>query len=353
MLKVFRQGILILILLIFANLRHADAALHQLVWIDTDPAVGEYQKDVDDGLALIQSFNSNEIKIEGISTVFGNTQSDKSFAIAKELVHRFGPKHILVSPGASSPSALGIETPATRALAKALARGKLSILALGPLTNIATVIQNHPELINQIGQVIAVAGRRPGQRFLTGTYNKKPHRDLNFELDVPAFKTLLESKIKVVLTPFELSSQVWIKHADVKRMKRSGPASRWLSQPSNDWLEYWERNFKVDGFNPFDTLAVGYLVNPKLMSCDTLTAEIQYPTEPALNRVPIKESEIPFKSSPPARASLLKKQSTDPPQPQLSPQLIVSKQLKSTRKVVYCHTVSPKFKPDLMLRLLH
>ena len=42
------------------------------VWIDTDPAIGESDRDVDDGLALIQAFHSPELDIRGVSVVFGN-----------------------------------------------------------------------------------------------------------------------------------------------------------------------------------------------------------------------------------------------------------------------------------------
>ena len=42
------------------------------VWIDTDPAIGEKERDVDDGLALVQAFRSPELEIRGVSVVFGN-----------------------------------------------------------------------------------------------------------------------------------------------------------------------------------------------------------------------------------------------------------------------------------------
>src|SRR4051794_38550414 len=64
------------------------------VWIDTDPAVGVKERDVDDGLALIQSFHSPELEIKGISVVFGNASLDQVFPIGKEIARRFGPKGV-------------------------------------------------------------------------------------------------------------------------------------------------------------------------------------------------------------------------------------------------------------------
>ena len=51
-------------------------------------------------------------------------------------------------------------TQATQALANLLQEQRVTILALGPLTNIATLLVHHPELRDRIAQVVAVAGRR-------------------------------------------------------------------------------------------------------------------------------------------------------------------------------------------------
>ena len=61
------------------------------VWIDTDPAIGEPERDVDDGLALVQAFHSPELDIRGVSVVFGNAALDRGLPIARRLVRDFGP----------------------------------------------------------------------------------------------------------------------------------------------------------------------------------------------------------------------------------------------------------------------
>src|ERR687897_1658469 len=111
------------------------------VWIDTDPAVGEPERDVDDGLALIQAFNSPELAIRGISVVFGNAPLDRGLPIARQLVRDFGPPGVRVFAGAAAAGDLGTETEASRALTGALRSEPLTILALGPATNVATVLR--------------------------------------------------------------------------------------------------------------------------------------------------------------------------------------------------------------------
>ena len=116
------------------------------VWIDTDPAVGVADRDVDDGFALLQAFHSPEIAVRGVSVVFGNAPLAQAWPIGLRIVGRFGPPSVRAYRGAAKASELGVETAATRALAASLRREPLVVLVLGPATNVATVLKNHPEL---------------------------------------------------------------------------------------------------------------------------------------------------------------------------------------------------------------
>jgi pyrimidine-specific ribonucleoside hydrolase len=299
------------------------------VWIDTDPAIGEPERDVDDGFALIQAFRSPELVIRGVSVVFGNAPLPEGLPIARRLCAQFGPPNVRVFEGASAEGAGGIETPASRALERALRAEPLTILALGPATNVATVLRLHPELSSRMVRIVAVAGRRPGQRFTTGATNVKGHRDLNFELDPQAFRVLIEARVPLVLLPFEISSKVWIESPDLDRLAAGPRAARALVQPARQWLSLWHRLFAVDGFNPFDTLAVGYVVSPSGFRCDSLPIEIQTladdVTEPGMQGTKLEKK----------------------------PYLLVSKSFKSVAaRALYCSQAPADFKHRLIDTLL-
>ncbi len=262
------RALAILLLCAAAAVRAAEP-----VWIDTDPSVARGGHEVDDGFALVQAFRSPEIEIRGISIVFGNAPLEKAMPIGEEIVRRFGPPGLKVYEGAASAADLGQETEASRALAIALRRERLTILVLGPATNVATVIELHPELARRIKRLIAVAGRRPGQHFTSGSGHHN-FRDFNFELNPQAFHVLLKSGVPLTLTPWEISSKVWISKADLDA-RRSDPAIDWIYDPVMDWLAIWKRDLDVDAINPFDTLAVGYLTAHNDYVCDILPAEIQ------------------------------------------------------------------------------
>lgn len=208
------------------------------VWIDCDPSVGEPGRDIDDGLAMLQSFNSPELEVRGVSIIFGNTNIQRAVEIGEDIVARFSPEAISVFTGASSRHLIGSETPASLAIRDALKVEKMIILALGAATNVATVILNNPNLHSQIREVVAVAGRRPGQKFITGSESKsKGHSDLNFESDVDAFRVIFQSSVPLVLAPFEISSKVWLQQHHIQRLRRGNIAAQWIAKYAQAWLE--------------------------------------------------------------------------------------------------------------------
>jgi len=242
------------------------------VWLDVDTATGF--GDVDDGLMVIQAFHSPEVNIRGISVVFGNTTLERAVPIAREIVARFGPAGLKVHAGAASAEELGQATDATRALAAALKERTLTILAVGPVTNIGTLLQRHPELDTRIERIVMVAGRRPGQRFVSSDTQKVPHRDFNFELDPAAMQVILNTSIPLVFAPWEVSSHVWIGREELSQLRSAGDTGQWIAETSEYWIALWERDITKRGFNPFDTLALGWVTHPHLIQAMPVTAQI-------------------------------------------------------------------------------
>lgn len=293
------------------------------VWIDTDPSVAAGGHEVDDGIALLQAFASPELEIRGISIVFGNTALPSATRIGREIVRRFGPPGARVYAGAAGKQDLGRPTEASRALAAELERSRLVILALGPVTNVATVVRNHPGLVQRIDRVIAVAGRRQGQSFLSGPSQKAPFRDLNFELDPESFRTLIGAGVPLVLTPWEISSKVWLTREELEAAAARNPGVRWMLPALYDWLALWKREFGADGFNPFDTLAVGYLARRNALECEEFSVAIEAAPDDTARARPAPEK----------------------------PYLVVRPPAAGKPAVTYCHTASSEFKTDLLLRL--
>ena len=295
------------------------------VWMDVDTAAGLEGKDVDDALALIQAFHSPELDVRGVSVVYGNATFEQALPIGREVAERFGPPGLRVVGGATSAHELGQPNTAVAALAEELRARPLTILALGPVTTIASLVQRHPDLQGRIERIVMVAARRVGQRFATGNKPHTPFQDFNFECDPAAMQVLLESGIALEFAPWEVSSHVFLKRADLDALGRSGACGAWIALKSESWLELWAEQFDVDGFNPFDTLAVGWVTHPALFAHADVAVWIE---------------EGPDDRADPARA----------PGPD-KPYLLVDPERTGGRRAIYCTRPDPAFTSILLDRL--
>lgn len=254
-----------LLLVVLATLAPAIVQAQTDVWLDVDVAAGLPNRDVDDALALIQAFHSPEIRVCGVSAVFGNAPLADGLPIAREVVEKFGPAGMTVHAGAASADELGKSNEAVSAMAAALQEKPFTLLALGPLTNVGTLLKQRPEVHSRIDSIIIVAARRPGQRFTYPSAEGRSFRDFNFENDVEAARIILDSQIPLVFAPWEVSSHVWITPDDLARNATYGGSGLWIYEKSLPWAQMWLDQFKTPGFNPFDTLAVGWITHPALM----------------------------------------------------------------------------------------
>ncbi len=238
----------------------------EAVWLDVDTAMGpvsDRPRDVDDGLTIVQALATPELRVAGISAVFGNAPLPAAVSNTRRIVDRFASPAVPVYAGAASAADLGRETAATRALAEGLEREPLSVLALGPVTTVATVVARRPELRRRIRQIVLVAARRPGFDFHPVGRPELKFPDANFEKDVPAMRLLLDAGIPLVFAGYEASSDVWLTRAHLDAVAGRGANGAWIRDQSLAWLERWEGVLKLRGFNPFDTLAVGWIVHPE------------------------------------------------------------------------------------------
>ncbi len=157
------------------------------VWIDTDVSIGSPLREVDDAFALVLAFHSRELRITGISTSFGNASLPSVDRVAREMINRFGSSARLsernVFAGACGPGHLGHATAASEALAAALRRQRLTYIAIGPLTNLATLLQLHPELAPRIKRVVFLGGMVAGERLTFGQNKTLVIHDANVAKD--------------------------------------------------------------------------------------------------------------------------------------------------------------------------
>ena len=251
--------------------------LPQRVWIDTDAACGEPGwHDPDDCLALLALLGRPEVEVVGVSTVFGNAPAERTHRVAAQAVAQLRGGAVPVYRGCSAHFAECRSSDAVTALRAALAHGPLTILALGPVTNVARALGAATADQRAVAEVVAVMGRRPGHRFHPSE-NRAPRawlfghgpvfRDLNAALDPEAVTALLALQPRLTLVPYEAARQVVLDERDLARISARDAAGAWTAARCREWLARWRDRVGLDGFYPFDLVAAIYVLTPQRLDC--------------------------------------------------------------------------------------
>ena len=157
------------------------------VIIDTDPGA-------DDALALMMAINSPDLLVEGLTTVGGNATLSETTDNALRLIeHLDGKQSVLpIAVGADRPmrgsfthayhvhgsEGLGVRLPeptlkphrlnAVEFIQDRVSRssGQLTIIAIGPLTNVAAALDNRPDIVGAVTEIVVMGwgGWGPGQQ---------------------------------------------------------------------------------------------------------------------------------------------------------------------------------------------
>lgn len=256
------------------------------VWIDTDTACGTGERnDPDDCFALLLIARTPGIEVVGVSTVFGNAPLADTDAVARDLLTRLRGAGAAVPPvhtGASGPMGErrdAGETPGARALRHAMDEGPLTIVALGPLTNLAEALRGAGPLAGH--RLVAVMGRRPGHLFHPAEgegdgvlFGHGPvFSDFNFAQDPEAVRRVMATGLPATLVPYEAGRSVTITADDLARLEAS-PESAWVAERAGDWLGFWDEMVGIGGFYPFDLAAAVYVADPAALDCAAAHASV-------------------------------------------------------------------------------
>jgi purine nucleosidase len=184
--------------------------MYKVVW-DMDPGI-------DDGLALILALKSPEIQVMGITTVAGNAPVETTSANARRVLECLDEASIPVAMGAANPlyrsledalsyhgtdglGECGLPSPLTPLspveawdfLARSVldAPGEVTLVATGPLTNVAYAFELHPELPELLARLVLMGGAYGLTPY--GIGNRTPYAEFNIWQDPEAADIVFNS----------------------------------------------------------------------------------------------------------------------------------------------------------------
>lgn len=248
------------------------------IWIDCDTGV-------DDALALLVACRLEQLQIVGISTVSGNVHLDRSTENTLKVLELAGAE-IPVYRGAEKPLYLpyedasefhgpdglgGAELPPAQTRPKELPawdalyacakewNGELTVVTIGPMTNLATALLRYPDLKRHIKQVVIMGGT-------TGKGNCTPYAEYNIYADPHGAQAVCASGLPLVFCPLDVTHQAFLTEGDLETVAAGGTAvGRFVRESSTNLLAL---NLKagLPGIAQHDVCPILYLAEPALFS---------------------------------------------------------------------------------------
>jgi len=257
------------------------------VIIDTDSGI-------DDILAMMLAFNSSELKIEAVTTVAGVVAQEQAQKRALRLLKFLDVKNVPVATGAVKPLLREFrETFETTDLDELLPpeseqkldrkpaarlildkadelNGDLTIIAIGPLTNIAVATLVDPEIVDKITELIIMGGAFNITPY--GRGNVTPVAEFNMWCDPEAAKIVFDSGITVKAIGLDVTTD------PDNRLSNERFKEIWKSDTKRARLvvDLCRRHIQELGyFNLHDPIAVAAAIDPELIRTKRLFVEIE------------------------------------------------------------------------------
>jgi inosine-uridine nucleoside N-ribohydrolase len=249
------------------------------VIIDTDPGV-------DDALALLLAMRSPELMIEGITPVAGNVPLELTLPNALRMVEVAGRTDIPVAAGAAAPlvrrlvtatyahgeNGLGgavfpepkakpITQPAAALIRDTIRKnpGEITLITLGPLTNIATAFSADHQLARMARGLVMMGGSLSGG-------NITPAAEFNIYVDPEAARIVFQSGIPITMVGLDVTRKTTLTDDHVHDLEAAqNPVSQAAGKIARNALNHAREQGFLIGPNMHDSLAVAAFLNPSIL----------------------------------------------------------------------------------------
>uniref|UniRef100_A0A7N0UAV3 Inosine/uridine-preferring nucleoside hydrolase domain-containing protein n=1 Tax=Kalanchoe fedtschenkoi TaxID=63787 RepID=A0A7N0UAV3_KALFE len=139
--------------------------------------------------------------------------------------------------------------------------GEVTVVALGPLTNIAMAMQLDPEFSQKIGQVILLGGA------FAVNGNVNPAAEANIYGDPDAADIVFTSGADILAVGINVTHQVVLTDIDrVKLSKSNGRFSQYLDQILDVYFTYHHKAYNIKGVYLHDPTCIIAAINPSLIT---------------------------------------------------------------------------------------
>ena len=266
------------------------------ILIDCDPGH-------DDAIALLLALASPELELLGVTTVAGNVGLDKTTPNALrvlELAQRsdvpvaagfarplYRPLQIaanvhgesgLDGPTLPPPKSSAVNDHAVDFLAKKIGASSepVTLVPVGPLTNIAVLLNSYPDIGSQIRRIVLMGGA-------IATGNVTPAAEFNIYVDPEAAHRVFHSGLPITMMGLDVTHKALLDSGHADQLRDTGAVGKFVAELLDFFVVNHPRHYQSRGGVPIhDALAVAHLIWPELV--ETVDCHVTVETQSDLCR---------------------------------------------------------------------
>jgi inosine-uridine nucleoside N-ribohydrolase len=286
--------------------------------IDTDPGI-------DDAMAIFLALRSPELKVEAITPVCGNVPLDLTLPNALRLVEIADRTDVPVAAGASHPlvrrlvtsghvhganGLAGVEFPepkikpvhetATEIIRRVVREnpGEITIVAVGPLTNVALALRNDPEIAAMIPQIVIMGGSLSGG-------NITPAAEFNLYVDPEAARVVFDAHIPLTMVGLDVTRKCLLNEEQIEQLEAAkNPVSQAAGKIMRATFERMKHGGEVTVIALHDALTVASLIEPDVITLKDYYVEVETTGEWTAGQTLGYDGHAPVRKSPPMDSSM-------------------------------------------------
>ncbi len=242
----------------------------------------------DDAIALVLALASPELEVKAVTSSAGNQTPDKTLHNVLRMLTLLKRSDIPVAGGAVKPlmrdliiadnvhGETGLDGPAlpepdfapqnctaVELMAKVLRESPepVTLVATGPQTNVALLLNSHPELHAKIARIVIMGGAM-------GLGNWTPAAEFNIYVDPEAAEIVFQSGIPVVMAGLDVTHRAQIMADDIERFRAiNNPVARTVAELLDFFMEYHKtEKWGFQGAPLHDPCTIAWLLKPEIFT---------------------------------------------------------------------------------------
>ena len=259
------------------------------VILDVDPGH-------DDAVALMLAYGYPGLDLLAVTTVAGNVSLEKTTQNALRVLSLVGCTDVPVGAGASEPlerplhtaedihGKSGLDGPeeipetsfesdergAVALIADTLRTSKepVTLVPVGPLTNIAAFLREHPDLKERVAHISLMGGSM-------GLGNTTPAAEFNIYVDPEAAREVFESGLPITMSGLDITHQAGAGPDERERLRATGRVGGVVAGFLDYFAATYERVFGFDAPPLHDPVAVAALLEPGLLKTRPMRVDVE------------------------------------------------------------------------------